>query len=89
MKIKDGFLLRNIAGENIVVSIGNEVMDFQKMITLNDTGAFLWQQLAQGCTLTELMEALVEEYEVDRTTAARDVEAFISKMTQENLLDAD
>ncbi|SDX79303.1 PqqD family protein [Eubacterium barkeri] len=89
MKIKENYMLRKIAGESVVVPFGDAVLNFQGMITLNDTGAFLWQQLAQGCTLTELMEALVEEYEVDRTTAARDVEAFISKMAQENLLDAD
>jgi hypothetical protein len=49
MKISEGFSLRNIAGENIVVPIGTKNISFKGMITLNNIGAFLWKQYGCGC----------------------------------------
>ena len=69
MKIKEGFVLRTIAGSNIVVPVGAASIDFNGMITLNDSGAFLWKELEQDCDIDDLTAALLREYDVDEATA--------------------
>lgn len=86
MKLKDGFVLRSVGGHSIVVPVGAQVVDFNCMITLNETGAFLWQQLQSEHTAQELTEALLAEYEVDSAVAEADVAQFIEKLQQAELL---
>lgn len=86
MKIKDGFILREIAGNFIVIAIGNAVKDFNGVITLNETGAFLWKQLEKGATKEQLLEALLNEYEVDNQVAEQHIDKFIDKLTNAQLL---
>ena len=73
MQIKPGFAMRKIAGSNIVVPVGAATSDFNGMITLNDTGAFLWNCFLQPTTEAQVVEALMHEYEVERQRAAADV----------------
>lgn len=87
MKVKEGYLLRDIAGETIVVSIGGTALNFKEIITLNETGAFLWKQLENDCQEEILFKNLLEEYEIDAATAKRDVQCFLNKMRQADLLD--
>ena len=70
MQIKPGFAMRKIAGSNIVVPVGAASSDFNGMITLNDTGAFLWNCFLQPTTEAQVVEALMHEYEVERQRAA-------------------
>ena len=86
MKIKYGFILREIAGNFIVIAIGNAVKDFNGVITLNETGAFLWKQLEKGATKEQLLEALLNEYEVDNQVAEQHIDKFIEKLTNAQLL---
>ena len=86
MKLKDGFVLRQVAGEYVAIPSGDEV-DLNKMITLNETGAFLWEQLSTETTQDALAEALLAEYEVDRDTAVRCVEDFTAKLEEYGFLD--
>lgn len=86
MKIKDGFILREIAGNFIVIAIGNAVKDFNGVITLNETGAFLWKQLEKGATKEQLLEALLNEYKVDNQVAEQHIDKFIEKLTNAQLL---
>ena len=86
MKLKDGFVLRQVAGEYVAIPSGSEV-DLDKMITLNETGAFLWEQLNTETTPEALTEALLGEYEVDRDTAVKCVGGFIAKLEDYGLLD--
>ena len=83
MKIKEGFIIRQVGGENIVVPIGKTGKDFHGMIKLNDTGNFLWNFFLKVHTEREAVEALLSEYEVDRSTAEADVEKF-SAILREN-----
>lgn len=87
MKIKDGYMLRSVAGQNVVVPIGAAAVDFNGMISLNDSGALLWRALTEGATEAELKEALLETYDVDETRAEADVKAFVSRMREANFLD--
>ena len=79
MKIKEGFLLRQVAGQTVVLPIGGD-LDLNMMITLNDTGAFLWQHLQEPTDEAALVAALLEEYDVDEATARQSVAAFIAKL---------
>lgn len=88
MKIKPGYMLRTVAGYNIVVPVGDAALDFNGMINLNETGAFLWKILAEGDIDEEQMvSALIEEYDVDVETARADVAAFVKKMKEAVLID--
>jgi hypothetical protein len=86
MKIKDGFILREVAGNFIVVAVGSAVKQFNGVITLNETGSFLWKQLEKGCTEEQLKTALLEEYEVEEQVAEADIKAFIKKLSEASLL---
>lgn len=85
MKLKDGFLLRTVAGENVVLPTGSE-LDLNMMITLNDTGRFLWELLGSETSEEALVDALLGEYDVDRETAASCVAAFVKKLSDNGFL---
>ena len=86
MKLKDGFVLRRIGGHHIVVPIGAQTVDFNCMLTLNDTGAFLWQKLQEEITEEALTAALLEEYDVTEDAARADVARFIDSLREAALL---
>ncbi len=87
MKLKDGFVLRQVAGSYVVVAVGLQTLDFKGMIRLNETGAFLWKQLAENiCTEESLVSAMTKEYDVDHTTAVNDVTAFVKSLQEADLL---
>ena len=79
MKIKSGFTLREVAGNYIVMNLGGE-LNFNGMITLNETGAFIWRAIEQNKNAEETAKMLSEEYEIDFQTALRDTESIINKM---------
>lgn len=87
MKIKEGFLLRKVAGSNVVVPIGQATLDFNGMMSLNDTGTFLFEKLIEGTSKENLIEDLITEYGIDRELAVKDVEAFILKVESEDLFE--
>ena len=87
MKIKDGFLLRQVADQTVVVPINAE-LDLNMMITLNDTGAFLWEHLQSETSEDALVAALLAEYEVDGPTAARAVSRFLRTLTDHDFLES-
>lgn len=80
MKIKDCFILKNIAGVNTVISTSLKTT-FEGMITLNDTGVFMWKLLEQGISFDDLVEKMVEEYGIDKAIAQKDAQSFIDKLT--------
>lgn len=79
MKIKDCFVLRNIAGINTIIS-SDASSKFEGMITLNDTGVFMWNILKNGATKEELVDKVINEYEIDRETASNDIDGFLEKL---------
>ena len=87
MKLKSGFVLKTIGENNIVVPVGAQSVDFRCMITLNGSGAFLWNLLETEQTADTLTAALLAEYDVDEEKARQDVGAFIEKLQQNNLLE--
>lgn len=87
MKIKEGFVLREVADNYVVVPTGKASINFNGMITLNETGAFLWKQLINVTTIETLVESLVREYEVNKITAHQDVLRFINLLNGADLLE--
>ncbi len=86
MKVKEGFILRNVADATVVVPTGKASLDFNGMITLNDTGAFLWRQLENDVSMDDILKAMLSEYDVDEATARGGIERFIEKLRAEGLL---
>lgn len=81
MKIKDGYLLRQVAGSWVVLPIGEETLNFNGMMTLNEAGRLLWQALEDGADLETLAAVLTERYEVSKEQALADAEEFVEKLT--------
>lgn len=79
MKIKEGFVKKSVGGVEVVVATGEASADFNAMITLNGSGAFLWSLLENETTEDALLAAMLEKYDVDEATAKRDISAFIKK----------
>lgn len=85
MKLKDGFVLRQVAGQTVVLPTGGE-LDLNVMITLNETGAFLWEKLQAEIDEAGLTAALTGVYDVDQQTAAECVTAFVTKLKSHGFL---
>ena len=85
MKLKDGFILRSVAGQSVVLPTGGD-LDLNMMITLNDTGAFLWKKLENETSEAALVAELLAEYDVDEDTAKAAVAAFVEKLEKNGFL---
>ncbi len=80
MKIVKEFILRNIAGECVLVPTGETTQEFNGLITLTDTAKFIWENLENVDSFEELIKLMLEEYEIDEETAKNDAHAFISQL---------
>ena len=87
MKIKEGLLLKEIAGNYIIVPISGSLVDLNAMINVNEPGAFLFKALENETTKENLIEALTKEYEVDNATAESDIEDFLNILRKNEMLD--
>ena len=86
MKIKSGFVVRKIANQYMAVPGGARAKELHGMIGLNETAAFLWEQLKEERTEEELVQALLAEYEVEEEQASRSVKRFHELLKQEGVL---
>ncbi len=89
MRIKDGFALRDVCGETVIVGEGLGAVNFGKLLVLNDTAAWLWKEaISQGdFTPQSLAQRLCEEYEVPTDIATADVAEILSKWQDINVID--
>ena len=87
MKIKDGFVVREIAGQCVVIALGAASKNFNGMIKLNSSGKFIWEKLSLGAELEDIVAAMVNEYEIDAEVAKRDATAFVEKLQGANILE--
>ena len=86
MKIEKEYILREIAGDYIIVPVGAAALEFNGMITVNETGAFLWEKLREGTTREELLHAMLEEYEVSEKEAEADIQEFLQMLQKNKIL---
>lgn len=80
MKIKKNVILRSIAGEHMLVPVGDTVFRYNGIFMLTDSGKFLWDKIREGADSEGLVKALIEEYEIDEATASEDVSQFLEKL---------
>lgn len=74
------FMLQDVAGTQVIVPVGEAVVAFPGMITVNGTGAYIWQLLEQEQSVESLAKAIVERYEVTEERATADVKAFVAQL---------
>ena len=86
MKIKKELIKREIAGDTILVPVGKTVYDANGLVVLNELGGFLWEQLPQAENAEQLCNAVLEEYEVSREEAARDIAEFLDKLRKLDII---
>lgn len=86
MKIKENFVLRQVAGTWSVLPLAEETVNLDGMLVLNDAGAVLWKVLEQGCELNDLAKALTDAYVVDYDQALADAKEFVEKLKSINCI---
>lgn len=87
MHIKQGFVMREVAGQHVAIATGEASKTFHGMVKLNTTGAFIWQGLEKGQDAVAIAQGLASAYEVDPAKAAADVDAFIARMSEQGFLE--
>ncbi len=87
MKIKANFILKKIAGSYMVVPVRTRAVDFSGIIKLTESGAFLWRILENGADREELIAKMLEEYAVDEATATADIDRFVAKLREADLIE--
>lgn len=87
MKLKKGFIMRELAGRYVVLPVGGDPDGFQGMIQMNKTGAFLWETLSTERTKEELVQLVLEKYNVDEETAEADVDVFVKNLSEKGIIE--
>ena len=80
MKKNKDFIVRDIAGETVLVPVGETTQDFNGMITLSEVGAFIWEHIETAESFQALVQLILDEYDVDEQTAATDAAAFLNQL---------
>ena len=87
MKIKSGFMLRQIAGSWIVVPLGARVVEFNGLISLSETSAIIWEMIEASASREEIIHRIISEYDIDRETVEKDYDAFINEAVEKGLIE--
>ena len=87
MKLRENLVLRRIGNEYIVIVPNKDVVDLTEVYTLNETSAWIWEQLKNGdCTIEQIVESVQQHYDVDQETATNDVQVFVNILKAEGLI---
>ena len=88
MKAKNGFNLRTVCGENILVAEGEENIDFSNIISMIESSAYLWNSIqGKDFEVNDLVDLLIEMYEVDEETATRDARLLVDQWKQAEIIE--
>ncbi|MBE5771853.1 MAG: PqqD family peptide modification chaperone [Clostridiales bacterium] len=88
MKVKDGFVLRNVVDEYIVMPTGDNIAKFEGAVVLNEVSAFVFEKLQHPMSKEDLLQAILDEFDVDEETAKNDLDALVEKLSDMGLIDA-
>ena len=86
IRLDKGFVLRQIGDDYIIVPVGKAAISFNGMITVNETGAFLWERLIKGTNKEELIHDMLEVYDVSREEAEKDICEFLNVLYENDIL---
>ena len=87
MRVEKDFVLREIAGDYVIIPTGKTVLSFNGLISVNEVGAFLWELLQNEVTIDELVAAVLNEYDVDEVTAREEIQEFRDDIAQGHFLE--
>lgn len=87
MKIVKEFILRDIAGECVLVPTGATTQEFNGLITMSDTAKFIWENMEKADSFEELIKMILNEYEIDEETAKADAYQFINQLISAGFVD--
>ncbi len=87
MKIKNGFMLRKVGNQDVVVAVGEASRSFNGIIRLNESGSYLWQKLLVDITKEQLVADMLNDYDIDEATAMADVSSFVVKLREADILE--
>ncbi len=88
-KANPNYIFRKIAGKRVLISVGDNIANFNGYIQLNDTASYLWQQLAEPRSVEELVFSLVNEFEVTEEEAEADINEFLSELAKKEMVSKD
>lgn len=86
MKIDKEFVLREIAGDYIIIPTGKTVLEFNGLITVNEVGASIWKMLQEETSFEKLVQGILEEYDVEDSVARQDAQEFLDKLGEGGIL---
>ena len=86
MKLKKEFILREIAGEYLLVPTGKTTLEFNGLITINELGAFIWNNINQVDSEGELLNRILNEYDVEESVAKKDLDEFLEKLKESEII---
>ena len=87
MKVQNDFVLREIAGDYVIIPTGKTVLSFNGLITVNEVGADLWKMLQSEVSFDDLVQGILDIYDVDETTAREDIQEFLDTLIRRGILD--
>ena len=87
MKIKEGYVIRQVMGNYVVIATGEESRNFHGMVKLNNTAAEIWEQIAKGLSEDDIVKAMLESYDIDEETLRQDVKKTIETLTEQGFVE--
>lgn len=89
MKARDGFVLRNVVDEYILMPTGDNIGQFNGTVLLNSVSAFIWEKLQAPVSRDELLQAVLDEFEVDKATASADLDILLKTLRGYGIIEDD
>lgn len=86
MRIEKEFVLREIAGDYIIIPTGKTALEFNGMITVNEVGVSIWKMLQEEVTFDQVLQGIMEEYEVEEDAAREDIREFLDQLGEAGIL---
>lgn len=87
MKAKSGFVLRDVVGEKILMPVGENITKFNGTVLLNTVSAFVWEKLQEPLSKEELLQAILDKFEIDEATASHDLDRLLDKFAELGILE--
>lgn len=89
MKLEKEFVLREIAGDYVIIPVGKTVIEFNGLITVNEVGVSIWNMLQNEVTFDQIVQGILNEYEVEESVAREDIREFLDKLIDGGILAED
>lgn len=89
MKVDKEFILREIAGDYIIIPTGKAVLEFNGLITVNEVGVSIWNMLQNDVTIDDIVKGILDEYDVEESVAKEDIEEFLTVLVDGGILEWD